>query len=80
LSLNPDYAGAHCNLGVALAQTGRIPDALRHFEAALRIDPEDPNIRLSLGAVLRALGRTEESEAQVRRAERLKAEQSPIQP
>ena len=37
--MNPNSASAHNNLGAALAQIGRIPEAIAEFKAALRIDP-----------------------------------------
>ena len=33
---------AHDNLGVILARTGRLPEALRHYEEALRLNPDIP--------------------------------------
>ena len=45
LRLDPNYADAHVNLGVALSQLpGRIPEAIAHLEAADRIQP-DPEVR-----------------------------------
>ena len=40
LRIKPDYAEAHYNLGVALAQAGRIPEAIEHLQQALRIKPD----------------------------------------
>jgi Tfp pilus assembly protein PilF len=39
LRFKPEYVDAHNNLGVVLAGTGRVPEAISHFETALRIDP-----------------------------------------
>jgi tetratricopeptide (TPR) repeat protein len=39
IRLKPDYAEAHLNLGVALAKQQKYDEAIVHFEAALRIDP-----------------------------------------
>jgi len=48
LRIDPNSADAHVNLGIALSGiTGRTPEAIRHFEAALRIKP-DPEIRQML--------------------------------
>jgi tetratricopeptide (TPR) repeat protein len=42
---NPNYAAAHNNLGLALANSGgRWPEAIAEYEAALRIRP-DPKLR-----------------------------------
>jgi tetratricopeptide (TPR) repeat protein len=39
--LKPDFAEAHTNLGSALiTQPGRLPEAIEHFEAALRANPD----------------------------------------
>jgi tetratricopeptide (TPR) repeat protein len=38
--IDPDYAEAHCNLGVALAKAGRIPEGIEHLRQALRINPD----------------------------------------
>jgi tetratricopeptide (TPR) repeat protein len=40
LSIKPDYAAAHYNLGVALEKLGRTPEAIQHYEQALRIKPD----------------------------------------
>jgi Flp pilus assembly protein TadD len=38
--LDPNYGQGQNNLGLALAQTGRVPEALVHFQAAIRAEPE----------------------------------------
>jgi hypothetical protein len=40
LALNPEYAEAHNNLGLALELQGRLDDALAHFDRALELAPE----------------------------------------
>ena len=47
-------ASAHNNLGVVYAQTNRRSDAIRHFRAALAIDPNHVNAQRNLN---QALGR-----------------------
>jgi tetratricopeptide (TPR) repeat protein len=50
---------AQSNLAVALAETGRTPEAVEAFEAALALDPSYPNAWFGLGL---ALSRTREPE------------------
>ena len=50
--LNPDYAKAHNNLGMALRQTGRFAEAKRHFEEALRVYPGYAEARRNLQETL----------------------------
>jgi tetratricopeptide (TPR) repeat protein len=57
LSLRPDFADAHNNLGVALAAQGRIDDAVAHYERALVLKPDCADAHGNLGAVLAAKGR-----------------------
>ena len=40
--LNPNFAGAHGYLGVALALGGRSDQAIPHLEQAIRMSPHDP--------------------------------------
>ena len=39
--LNPGYAKAHGNLGVALYKLGRAQEAVAQFDEALRLDPQN---------------------------------------
>jgi cytochrome c-type biogenesis protein CcmH/NrfG len=48
LRLKPDDAEAHYNLGLALAQTGKIAEAIGHWEQALRIKPDLTEARNAL--------------------------------
>ncbi|HZV34389.1 MAG TPA: tetratricopeptide repeat protein, partial [Verrucomicrobiae bacterium] len=41
IALRPDFAKAHSNLGVVLANQGRLDQALAEFRAALQLDPND---------------------------------------
>jgi tetratricopeptide (TPR) repeat protein len=56
----PD-AEAYNNLGVALAQTGKIEEAIARFEQALRINPDFADAHTNLGNALRLAGRIPEA-------------------
>ncbi len=43
---------AHNNLGVVLAGAGRVQEAISHFEAALKIDPNSFDAHVNLGIAL----------------------------
>lgn len=45
----PNWAEAHNEHGIALAQLGRRPEARAAFEAALRLKPDDAGMRENLG-------------------------------
>jgi protein O-mannosyl-transferase len=43
----------HANLAAALLQVpGRTPEAIAHYEAALRIKPDSAEVHYNLGAIL----------------------------
>ncbi len=42
LALAPTLAGAHTGLGIVLAETSRLADAVTEFRAAVRLQPNDP--------------------------------------
>ena len=48
LQLDPEYAEAYNNLGVALAKQGRFAEAIKQFSAALEIYPGYENARRNL--------------------------------
>jgi tetratricopeptide (TPR) repeat protein len=49
IARNPSSWFAHGNLGVILAGTGRLPEAMGHYEAALRLNPDVPQTYNNLG-------------------------------
>ncbi|HRX85079.1 MAG TPA: tetratricopeptide repeat protein [Phycisphaerae bacterium] len=57
VSLNPALAGAHAQLGGALAELGRIEDALREFTKAGELDPNLGAAHYNRGIMLSRLGR-----------------------
>ena len=56
LQTKPDHADAHYNLGVAYGQQGRTDEAIREYQAALRINPDVCRSALQPGRDLRATG------------------------
>jgi tetratricopeptide (TPR) repeat protein len=61
LSLNPDLAPAHYNLGLALRKKGDLPHAADELAAAVRLAPDDPAARSDLAVTLDESGRTAEA-------------------
>ncbi|MCH8852330.1 MAG: tetratricopeptide repeat protein [Planctomycetes bacterium] len=56
VELDPEYAAAHNNLGIALKDKGDLDAAIEHFNAALRIDPDYADAHYNLGIALQAKG------------------------
>jgi tetratricopeptide (TPR) repeat protein len=50
VELAPGIASAHANLGAALANAGRLEEALPHFDRAAELNPADENARRNLEA------------------------------
>ena len=72
LDRNPAAWLAHDNLGVILAQTGRVPEALRHYETALQFNPDYPVGYYNLANALARTGRLAEAIPAYEHALRLK--------
>jgi tetratricopeptide (TPR) repeat protein len=53
VTINPKFADAHYNLGVALAKQGRLDESIRHFTKALQADPGLVEARKALEAAMR---------------------------
>ncbi len=51
LSLCPNYADAHNNLGVVLEKEQHYPQALQHYQRALQIQPNDYQAWVGIGDV-----------------------------
>jgi Flp pilus assembly protein TadD len=58
---DPGSSAMHNNLGFALANEGRLPEALEQFQIAFRLDPQAANCSENLGDVLLGLGRVQDS-------------------
>jgi len=52
IELNPSNASAHCNLGYALMQQGKLDDAIEEFKTTIKIDPAMPQGKQDLQQAL----------------------------
>jgi Flp pilus assembly protein TadD len=57
LRLDPDYADAHCRLGIALARSGQTQAAIVQYEEALKLNFSDAITHYNMGIALNHLGR-----------------------
>ena len=71
LAVTRENALAHYNLATALAQQGRIDEAMTHYRETLRLGPQFADANANLGLALFGQGKTEEAiahyEAELRR-------------
>lgn len=73
LQIEPDYAQAHSNLGLALAQAGRQQEAIAEYQAALRNNSQLAETHNYLGVALAGLpGRLDDAIAEYRAALEIK--------
>jgi len=72
VSKRPDHPLAHYNLGVALANVGKINEAIQQYREALRAHPDNADAHFSLGVALVKIGQAGEAIEQYREAIRLK--------
>ncbi len=61
LAKNPRCWMAHNNLGLVLVSLGRVPEAIAHYEQALRIRPDLAEVHCYLGIALMDSGRIPEA-------------------
>lgn len=71
-ALEPGYALAHYNAGLAWQAEDRIPEALTEYETAVRLAPANPDMRVNLGNALVLSGRPAASLPHFAEALRLK--------
>ena len=63
LDVTKDNWKAHNNLGLALADQGKLDEAVVHYQEALKIRPNDPDVFTNLGVALAGQQRFEEAVA-----------------
>ena len=52
---------AHCNLGLALWERGKIDEGMTHFQTAPEIRPDYPQVHFNLGTALASRGQMDEA-------------------
>jgi tetratricopeptide (TPR) repeat protein len=62
ISLKPDFAPLHEDLGAIFSGQGRLKEAIATFEKAIQLDPTRPTAHKKLGQVLAASGRGQEAD------------------
>jgi len=68
LTLKPDFAKAHNNLGLALQGQGKLDEALASFQKALALVPDFAKAHYNLGVALDEAGKLDEAGASYRNA------------
>jgi predicted TPR repeat methyltransferase len=61
IQIRPDLATAHCNLGAALHDLGRVDESLASYDRAIALKPDYALAICNRGNTLRSLGRQEEA-------------------
>lgn len=77
LKARPDYADGHCQLGLVCEATGRLQEALVHFQRALALNPLTRGAGQGLATVYQKLGRYSDAMALYQQA--LQAEPDAVQ-
>ena len=72
LTVSPNNAVAHNNIGTELNKAGRAEEAIVHFNQALRINPVHDSANYNMGLALDKLGRTDEAINYYQQAIRIK--------
>jgi lipoprotein NlpI len=62
LKLQPDYADAHNNLGIAYGEIGSLDSAIEHFQASVRLKPNDSYAHYNLAKAYEIKGLNSKAE------------------
>ena len=71
---DPEDFAAHYNLAAVLQSRGKLDEAIAHYDAALRIRPQDATVNNALGAAFLAGGHPDQSISYLRTAAQLRPE------
>jgi tetratricopeptide (TPR) repeat protein len=71
IALDPKFAQAHNNLGLAMYDKGEREEAIQEYRTAIRLDPKDAKAHVNLGNALYVKGDLEEAIQEFRTAIRL---------
>jgi len=78
LSQAPNSAVLHYNIGLHLADDNRLPEAIQHYEAALKVRPNLENLENNLGNALARQGKPQEAIPHFERAIQLAPRDSKV--
>jgi len=71
VSIDPDNAMGHLDLGIVYADDGRKPDALRELQTAAKLEPSNVNAHWRLGRLYRSMGQALDAKAEFDKASSL---------
>jgi tetratricopeptide (TPR) repeat protein len=74
IELRPGYGDPHYQLARIFLREKRLPDALRHADAAARLLPEHESVRFLRARIYMALGQNEKAQTEFAEVRRLKTE------
>jgi tetratricopeptide (TPR) repeat protein len=72
LEFSPDVAILHSNLGNVLKNSGKVDEAIKHFNKALKLAPNSAEVYNNLGSALGKLGKVDEEIVHYKKALELK--------
>lgn len=78
ISVRPNHALAHNNLGIVMSKQGKLKEAVYHFAQALRIKPDYANAFSNLGLALARQGKLEDAVFYYKKALKIKAKDAEV--